>query len=79
MYELDYEQLVANQEKETRKLLDYCGLDWNDACLNFQQAGTRVKTASVHQVRQTIYNTSIERWRRYEKHLQPLVRILGAD
>lgn len=78
MYELDYEQLIANQKEETSKLLDYCGLDWNDACLNFQQADVQVKTASYHQVRQSMYNTSVERWRRYEKHLQPLIRILGS-
>jgi len=78
MYELDYEQLIANQEEETRRLLDFCGLDWNEACLNFQKADTRVATASLHQVRKSIFSSSVERWRPYEKHLQPLIRILGA-
>jgi tetratricopeptide (TPR) repeat protein len=78
MYELDYEQLVTDQEEETRKLLEYCGLEWNDACLNFQQAEARVKTASILQVRKSLYTSSVERWRRYEKHLQPLIRILGT-
>jgi tetratricopeptide (TPR) repeat protein len=79
MYELDYEQLVNNQEEETRKLLEYCGLDWNEACLSFQQSDARVRTASILQVRKPMYSSSVERWRRYEKHLQPLVDILGAD
>jgi len=78
MYEIDYEQLIANQEDETRSLLDYCGLDWSDACMNFQKADTRVKTASLHQVRKSIFSSSVERWRPYEKHLQPLIRILGT-
>jgi len=54
-------------------------LYWDDACLEFQKAKHRVRTASIMQVRQAINTGSVERWRRYEQHLQPLIRILGAE
>ncbi len=76
-YDVQYEELVANPEEETRKLVDYCGLEWNDACLTPHKTERNVKTASVTQVRQPIYTSSVERWRRYEKHLQPLIDALG--
>ena len=78
MYELDYEDLVANQERETRKLLDYCGLPWNEACLQFSKAKNVVRTASMAQVRRDIYSDSVAAWKRYEKQLKPLIRILGT-
>lgn len=76
-YELQYEQLVANQEEESRKLISYCGLDWNDACLSPDKTERNVKTASVTQVRQPVYTSSVERWRVYEKYLGPLLEELG--
>jgi len=79
MYELDYEGLVANQEGETRKLLDACDLEWDDHCLQFNKMDNLVRTASVAQVRRSIYTDSVSGWKRYEKHLQPLIRILGTE
>jgi len=79
MYELEYEQLVADQKGETRGLLDACGLPWEDACLDFQKARQRVNTASIMQVRQSMYTKSVARWKRYERQLQPLIDILGTD
>lgn len=79
MYELEYEQLVTDQEAETRRLLDACGLPWEDACLDFQKARQRVNTASIMQVRQSMYTKSVARWKRYERQLQPLIDILGTD
>ncbi|MDQ6965656.1 MAG: sulfotransferase, partial [Mariprofundaceae bacterium] len=79
MYELDYEQLVSNQEEETRGLLEACGLPWEEQCLNFQAGGERVNTASIMQVRQPMYTKSVARWKRYEKELKPLIDILGTD
>lgn len=75
-YEIQYEALVANQEEESRKLIAYCGLDWNDACLDPHKTERSVKTASVTQVRQPVYKTSVERWRVYEKFLGPLLEEL---
>ena len=77
IYDIDYEQLVRNQEDETGKLLDYCGLPWDENCLNFHRAGGWVSTASQQQVREKIYDSSLERWRPYEANLGPLLEALG--
>ena len=71
-----YEDLIDDQRGQTEKLLDYCGLDWNDACLNYHRNRRAVMTASDSQVRQSIYKSSVRRWKRYEKHLQPLLDAL---
>jgi len=79
MYELDYEALVADQEGETRKLLDACGLPWDDSCLTFYKARNLVRTLSVAQVRKPISSGAIARWKRQEQNLAPLKKILGDD
>jgi tetratricopeptide (TPR) repeat protein len=76
-YELQYEELVADTENQARALIDYCGLEWNGACLDFHKTERNIRTASVTQVRQPIYKTSVERWRSYENHLSPLFEALG--
>jgi tetratricopeptide (TPR) repeat protein len=73
IYDLHYEKLTENQEDETRKLLEYCELSWKDACLDFHKNMRAVKTASSTQVRQKMYTGSSEAWRKYEKHLHPLL------
>lgn len=75
-YEIQYEELVANQEEESRKLIEFCGLSWSDACLDPHKTERNVKTASVTQVRQPVYTSSVERWRVYEKFLGPLLEEL---
>ncbi|MFT7638879.1 MAG: tetratricopeptide (TPR) repeat protein [Pirellulaceae bacterium] len=75
-YTAVYEQLVADPENEVRELLEFCGLPWDDQCLDFHKTERPVTTASNHQVRQPVYKTSVERWRRYEKHLGPLIKAL---
>jgi len=75
--EIEYEQLVADQEATTRRLIEHVGLDWDDACLRFHETDRSTPTASNDQVRQPMYNTSVERWRNYEKHLGPLFDALG--
>ncbi|MFQ5764085.1 MAG: sulfotransferase, partial [Rhodospirillales bacterium] len=72
-----YEDLVAGPEAGIRALLDFCGLGWEEACLRFHEAERQVRTASAQQVRRPIYRTAVERWRRYEKHLGPLIEALG--
>lgn len=76
MLEVDYEETIADQEGMSRRLIAHCGLEWDDRCLQFHKTDRAVKTASVWQVRQPIYKTSVERWRRYERHLGPLIRAL---
>ena len=73
---INYEDLVHSPEQETRKLLDYCGLEWEESCLEFYRTNRPVTTASSRQVRQPLYDSSLQRWRRYEKHLEPLIQAL---
>lgn len=73
-----YEDLVADLEGETRRLLDYCGLDFDPACLEFHKNERAVSTASSAQVREKLYTKSIDRWRRYEAGLAPLIEVLEA-
>ena len=76
--EVEYETLVADREAETRRLVAFCGLNWNDACLAPERNGRVVNTASLWQARQPVYNTSVERWRRYEPWLGELRKLLPA-
>jgi len=75
--DVQYEDIVADQETQARKLIDYCGLEWDAACLDFHNTKRSIRTASVTQVRQPIYTSSVERWRHYEKFLGPLLDALG--
>ena len=77
MYEIRYEDNVANLEPQARSLIDFLGLDWYDECLKFYETDRPVKTASAAQVRQPIYNTSTNRWRKYEHLLGPLLEEIG--
>lgn len=70
--ELRYEAVVGDFEASVRRLIKHCGLAWEDACLEFHRTDRQVKTASLEQVRRPIYDTSIGRWRRFERHLAPL-------
>lgn len=79
IYDLNYEDLVEDQEATARKLLDFVGLEWDPRVLEFYKTERSVKTASVWQVRQPIYKTSKERWRSYEKHLGPLTDALNQS
>ena len=76
--EVQYETLVAEREAETRRLVAFCGLEWDDACLAPERNERAVTTASVWQARQPVYATSIERWRRYEPWLGELRQLLPA-
>ena len=75
--DVSYEALVSSPEAEIRKLLDFCHLGWEAGCLGFHQTAGAVRTASAAQVRQPIYTSSVGRWKRYERHLTPLLDALG--
>ena len=77
MCDIHYEELVADQEAQSRRLLEFCGLEWDDACLAFHKTDRAVKTASTMQVRQPIYKTSVQAWKNYQEHLIPLIQELG--
>ncbi|MCP4238078.1 MAG: tetratricopeptide repeat protein [Aestuariibacter sp.] len=72
VYHSQYEDLIANQEPESRKLLEFCGLPWDEACLSFHKTQRKVKTASNAQVRQPIYKDSVKLADRYGDKLKPL-------
>jgi tetratricopeptide (TPR) repeat protein len=77
--EVDYEETVADLEGVARRLVAFCGLEWEPACLAFHEGKQPVKTASVAQVRQPIYTRSVARWRYYEQSLGPLFARLEAS
>lgn len=76
--EVRYEDLVANTGDVSKKLIEFCGLPWDDNCLTFHENKRVVRTASYQQVRRPIYKTSVQRWKHYEAHLQPLLQELGV-
>jgi hypothetical protein len=77
--EVRNEELVEDPEGMTRRLLEFCGLEWDPHCLNFHENTRAVRTVSLVQVRKPIFKSSVGRWRRYEKHLQPLIQMLAGD
>ena len=77
VYDLQYETLVENQEEESKKLFQFLGLDWQEQCLEFYKSKRSVKTASLVQVRNPIYTSSLKPWEPYAKELEPIARILG--
>jgi tetratricopeptide (TPR) repeat protein len=78
VHEVHYESLVSDQRETTARLLEHCRLPWDDACLAFEHNAAAVATASAVQVRQPLYATSVGRWRRCERHMQPLIDELAA-
>lgn len=74
--EVSYDALVADQEAQTRRLIAFCGLDWDDRCLAFHENTAGVSTASATQVRQPLYKSSVGRWRRYGPRMEAPAAIL---
>jgi tetratricopeptide (TPR) repeat protein len=77
--EVRYEAVVGDLEGEARRLIGFCGLGWDPACLAFHAVRRPVRTASAGQVRRPIYNSSVGRWAPYAAHLKPLIKALGPD
>ncbi|WP_435189759.1 sulfotransferase [Pseudothioglobus sp. nBUS_23] len=73
IYEINYEKLINEQKSETKDLLNFCDLKWDDNCLEFHKNTRAVKTASHSQVRKKIYKGSSEAWKKYEAYLKPLI------
>jgi tetratricopeptide (TPR) repeat protein len=78
-YENDYEALVADPEPNIRAMIDFLGLPWDDNCLSHTATERSVVTFSKWQVRQPIYQTSVERWRKYAPYIKPLLDELGIE
>ena len=77
--ELRYEELVADQQRETMALLAHCGLDWNEACLDFHQNIAPVSTPSAAQVRRPMYNDAVARWERHRDALAGVISYFEAE
>jgi tetratricopeptide (TPR) repeat protein len=77
MLDISYEDLVTDLESQAYRIVQHCRLDWDDACISFHKSSGQVETASLYQVRQPIYRSSIQKWRHYERYLQPLIDELG--
>lgn len=77
IHEFRYEEVIGDPETQSRKLIDHLDLPWDDACLSHHKTDRPISTASIWQARQPVYKTSVERWRRYEKHIGPLIDALG--
>jgi hypothetical protein len=69
--------MVNDLENQARRIIAYLDLPWDDNCLKFYENERKVVTASVAQVRKPIYKTSVNRWRKYEAYLKPLLEELG--
>lgn len=74
---VEYESVVADLEAQVRRLLEFCGLPFEEACLNFHQTERAVRTASSEQVRQPLYRSGLDQWRHYAPWLEPLKAALG--
>jgi tetratricopeptide (TPR) repeat protein len=77
IFDVRYEDVVADLEGQARRIVNHCNLPWDDRCLAFHETDRVVRTASATQVRRPIYNSAIGRWRAYERHLEPLLTALG--
>ena len=79
LLEVQYEELVAEPEATIRRIVAFCGLEWDDRCLNFHKSKRYINTPSYDQVRQPIYKKSAGRWKNYARHLEPLIEALGDE
>ncbi|MFK5891834.1 MAG: sulfotransferase [Pseudomonadota bacterium] len=78
IHDVVYEELMEDQETITRKMLDFCDLDWDEKCMNFHQNKRDVNTPSYDQVRKPLYKKSVARWKNYKNHIQPLIDRLNS-
>ena len=76
--DVQYEDVVDDLETQARRMIEFLGLEWNEACLAFHKTARPVHTASFNQVREPIYRSSVGRWKRYARHLRPLLDSLGV-
>jgi hypothetical protein len=77
--DVSYEELVLDPASHVRRMLEWCGLPWDEGCLKFDQSARVVATASYQQVRRSLYTSSVGRWKHYIQHLRPLVESMGLD
>lgn len=78
MLHVSYEELIADPEAGSRQIIEYCGLEWDERCLRFYESKRVINTASYDQIRKPIYQSSVSRWKHYEKYLEPLRNALAG-
>ena len=78
MLEVAYEDVVDDLEVQARRLIEYCGVPWDNRCIDFHKNSRQVKTASAVQIRKPLFRSSLQRWRRYEAQIGPLLDELGS-
>ena len=76
IYDLSYEDLIKNQDEETKKLIKFCNLNWEETCLLPHKNKNKVSTASLAQIRKPIYKTSLNKWEDYSEYLEDLKKIV---
>lgn len=76
---VNHEDVVDDLEKQVRRILDFCGLTFEQSCVDFHKTKRNIKTPSSEQVRQPIYKSATEQWRHFEQHLAPLKKVLNID
>ncbi len=76
--DVSYEELISDQDRISRQIIEFCDLDWDDACLRYYESGRFAKTLSYDQVRRPIYSSSVGRWKDFERHLEPLNKVLAG-
>ena len=79
IYRVKYEELIANQEVVSKKMIDFCDLQWEESCMSFHSTKRAVVTASAVQVKQPIYSSSVNLWKNYENELKPLIKIINKE
>ncbi|HEY8570345.1 MAG TPA: sulfotransferase family protein, partial [Microbulbifer sp.] len=75
--EVSYERFTENPEAESRRLIAFCDLPWDERCLDFSAAEGAVSTASSVQVRQPVYRSAVARWKKYERELVPAIEVFS--
>ncbi len=76
IFTVRYEELVVDQERVSKQLIDYLGLEWDEKCIDFHNNERNVMSPSNIQVRQPMYKRSMNKWKNYERHIQPLINML---
>ncbi len=71
--DFSYESVIEDTESHARRLIEYVGLEWEPGCLKFHETKRQVRTASLSQVREPIYTTSVAKWRNYEREMAPFL------
>ena len=74
VFNFSYEELTSSQEKETKRLLKYCEIPWDENCIDFHNNSTAMRTTSAMQVKKKMYQGSSEEWKKYVNHLQKLLK-----